>query len=283
MFVCARVCVAACVHEKPLREGADDEVVGELLIPVSRLPQNEPVEQWYGLEPPVGSGKTFTKAALLLRFLFTTSASPDAKAAATASGAAKGAAGGAAEGRQRQSLLVPMNEEDGLPTAGVGGGRGGGGGGMGAGVAESAAGYRGAGQSGSAAAGGGFKRALLMAGVSTEESGGEGSSAAAMSKMRSWKGMARSGVGTGEEFAVDPGIDPYGADEIEDDGSLGGGRDGAEDAHAQRGEEPTLLRAQQLQLGNWGNASVGTVHVVGGGVVLLFYFLLFYFLFNVYV
>ncbi|CAN0519210.1 unnamed protein product, partial [Laminaria digitata] len=51
--------------------------VGELLIPVSRLPQNEPVEQWYGLEPPAGSGKTFTKAALRLRFLFTTSATPD--------------------------------------------------------------------------------------------------------------------------------------------------------------------------------------------------------------
>eukprot|EP00752_Nemacystus_decipiens_P001367 g1356.t1 len=241
--------------DKPLGEGAEDEVVGELLIPVSRLPQNEPVEQWYGLEPPVGSGKTFTKAALLLRFLFTTSASPDAKttaaAAATAatSGAAKGTAGGPMDGRRRQSLGSTI-EEDRLPTTGAGGG------GAGGGAAESAASYRGAGQPGSGAGDDSFKRALFMAGVNLDGSGGDGGGAAA-SKMRSWKGLARPGAGTGEEFAVNPGIDPYGADEIEDDG--GGGR-AEDDADAQRGE-PTMLRAQQLQLGNWGNTNLGTVHV----------------------
>lgn len=72
---------------QPLTEGAEDEVVGEALIPVSRLPQNEPVEQWYGLQPPAGSGMTFTTAALLLRFLFTTASSPPAAAAAAAAAA----------------------------------------------------------------------------------------------------------------------------------------------------------------------------------------------------
>eukprot|EP00903_Cladosiphon_okamuranus_P012628 g11814.t1 len=252
--------------DKPLREGAEDEVVGELLIPVSRLPQNEPVEQWYGLEPPVGSGKTFTKAALLLRFLFTTSTSPDAKSAASAasaaSGAAKGGAGGALDGR-RQSLVGPPNEGGGLPAAGVGGGRAGGGD-MGGAAAESAPGYRGGGRPGPAAEDDGFNRALLMSGVAPEGIGGGGGNAAAASKMRSWKGVARPGVGTGEEFAVDTSIDPYGADEIEDDGALRGGRGGRggaeDDVQAHRGE-PTLLPAQQLQLGNWGNTNIGTVHV----------------------
>ena len=229
-------------------------MVGELLIPVSRLPQNEPVEQWYGLEPPVGSGKTFTKAALLLRFLFTTSASPDAKAAA-ASGAAAGGAGGAADGHRRRSL-ESLHEEDGLPAAEVGGG------GMGAAAAKSAAGTRGAGQPGSGAGDDGFKRALFMAGVTVDGIGGEGvGGGATASKMRSWKGVARPGVGTGEEFVVDPDIDPYGADEIEDDGP-------GDDALLPR-VEPTVLRGQQLQLGNWGNTSLGTVHVVRWHVSLL--------------
>ncbi|CAN0498438.1 unnamed protein product, partial [Ectocarpus sp. 12 AP-2014] len=109
--VSGEVAVRIVCIDKPLNEGAEDEVVGELLIPVSRLPQNEPVEQWYGLEPPVGSGKTFTKAALLLRFLFTSSSSPDA-AAAAAGGAGKGDSA-APVGSQRQSVAMLAHAEDG--------------------------------------------------------------------------------------------------------------------------------------------------------------------------
>ncbi|CAM9472554.1 unnamed protein product, partial [Sphacelaria rigidula] len=79
-----------CV-DKPLSDGAEAIVVGEALIPVSRLPQNEPVEQWYGLQPPVGSGLTFTKAALLLRFLFTTTPSPTTTGAAATSATGRAA------------------------------------------------------------------------------------------------------------------------------------------------------------------------------------------------
>ncbi|CAM9758143.1 unnamed protein product, partial [Hapterophycus canaliculatus] len=276
--VSGEIAVRIVCVDKPLREGAEDEVVGELLIPVSRLPQNEPVEQWYGLEPPIGSGKTFTKAALLLRFLFTTSASPDAAAAAAAaaastatasasSGAASGAAGGSesAAGRRRLAL-GPMNEKDGLPAAGVGGD---GGGGMGAVGAEAAARHRGSGQAGLGATSESFRQALLMAGGVTPRGSGGGASGNA--RRRSFGRRAESGAGGrgGEDYAVDASIDPFGADEMEDDGPAGrgqgpAGRGDAEDTYAHKGEVEMLGAQSQLQLGNWGSTSVGAVHTVGG-------------------
>lgn len=237
---------ATAVVKQPLREGAEDEVVGELLIPVSRLPQNEPVEQWYGLEPPVGSGKTFTKAALLLRFLFTSSSSPDAAdaAAATAGGAGKGDSAAPA-GSQRQSVAVLAHAEDG--AAGVGGSR-----------AGSPGGGAGAGKPGLGAGNESFRQALLMAGVTPEGAGGGGSNADSAGVRRT-DFPGGGGAKRGDEFSVDSSIDPFGADEIEGDEYLGGGGGDSEAARAaQRGELSLLHSQQQLQLGSWGGSNVGT-------------------------
>lgn len=67
---------------------------------------------------------------------------------------------------------------------------------------------------------------------------------------------------------MDANIDPFGADEMEDDGPAGrgsgGGRGDAEDTYEQKGEVGMLGAQPQLQLGNWGSTSAGTVHTVGG-------------------
>jgi trimeric autotransporter adhesin len=47
-----------------------DDVVGQTLVPIARLPENEAVEQWYQLHPPPGSELTFIKAAVRLRLCF---------------------------------------------------------------------------------------------------------------------------------------------------------------------------------------------------------------------
>ncbi|CAM9452689.1 unnamed protein product, partial [Ectocarpus sp. 8 AP-2014] len=249
--VSGEVAVRIVCIDKPLREGAEDEVVGELLIPVSRLPQNEPVEQWYGLEPPVGSGKTFTKAALLLRFLFTSSSSPDAAAAAaaTAGGAGKGDSA-APVGSQRQSIAALAQAEDG--AAGVGGSRAGSPG-VGAG----------AGKAGLGAGNETFRQALLMAGDTPEGAGGGGSNADPAGVRRT-DFPGGGGAKRGDEFSVDSSIDPFGADEIEGDEYLGGGGGDSQVAGATHGGELSLLHSQQqLQLGSWGGSNVGTAVLQG--------------------
>ncbi|CAM9215574.1 unnamed protein product [Scytosiphon promiscuus] len=205
-------------------KGAEDEVVGELLIPVSRLPQNEPVEQWYGLEPAVAGGR-------------------------------------------RPSALGAMAGKDGLPVPGVGGG-GGGASGMGAVGKEAVARHRGSGQAGLGATSEGFRQALLMAGVApsgVNGGGGDGGGGAGENAKR--RGVLRSESGAGregrEDYAVDASIDPFGADEMEDDGPAGrgsGARGEASDAYAQKGEAGMLGTQAPLQLGNWASTSAGTVH-----------------------
>ena len=253
---------------QPLTEGAEDEVVGELLIPVSRLPQNEPVEQWYGLEPPAGSGKTFTKAALRLRFLFTTTASPDSAAAASAAAAASGSAAASPSSTFAASAATAAAfagiasgsalAGDGASATGELTGGGGGGerwgdgsvGGSDAGGVGDSGGRASPGLGGTAADEGFRDRAWATGGSGTE--GGD----ARKRSFTDGSGGGGGGVrGDADEFAVNPHLDPFGQDDDGDDG----GRSGA---GGTRPGELTLLRSEQLQLGNWAGTSSGTIHAV---------------------
>lgn len=226
-------------------------MVGEALIPVSRLPQNEPVEQWYGLQPPEGSGKTFTKAALLLRFLFTTTSSPASASASSSSAAAAAHSGaefaGAGAGHAAPST-APSTAMERPIAAGDGGGR-----------RSGVAGRRGLGLP---SAGGGTGGSLGGTGddggllpVQGSRGGERGTAADGGAPGRilregrslGWEGRDAAGL------AVDESIDPFGGDD-EEGGSLGAGDS--------RKGELTLLRAQQLQLGGWGSTQAGTLHAV---------------------
>lgn len=278
---------------QPLGEGAEDEVVGELLIPVSRLPQNEPVEQWYGLEPPAGSGKTFTKAALRLRFLFTTSATPEPapsanaypSASASASTSSDFAAAAAAATAEFSGSTGGGGAVRALPGDGAGAlaelkGVGGGGGGEGRGSFAARFGWgdgsaggsdvSGAGGDGDRGGGGraspgldgatdeGFRDRTWAPGDSGTDGGGVVDARRRSFTDGEGSGGGGLGVGTrgdGEDFAVNPNIDPFGPDD-----------DGDERGRSVMGDtrpgELTLLRSEQLQLGNWAGTSGGTIHAV---------------------
>lgn len=213
---------------QPLSEGSGDEVVGELLIPVSRLPQNEPVEQWYGLEPPQGSGKTFTKAALLLRFLFTTTASPSGGATAVyTGGVGSGGAGVPMLGMPKERGTQGTRGRDAAGSGGVDG--------------RIDGGQRG-----------------RIPGVRVEGSRGQGSVDGGTHR----RGSGERGGRRRGELEADPSIDPFDSasdDDIDDEdvglGALGEG--------GMRRGELTLPGVQQLQLGNLGGTLAGTVHAVG--------------------
>lgn len=203
------------------------------------------MEQWYGLQPPEGSGKTFTKAALLLRFLFTTTATPP-----SASASAGEFGGGGGGGQQVASAAEP-------PAAGKEGQR--------SGVAEYGGGLRlpvAGGQGGTAYSGLGATAGEggLLPGEAGLRRGGGGERGAAGDDAPAGR-IAREGRSLGggrdgreQELTVDESIDPFGP---EDDGV--GTPGGAGDS---RKGELTLLRAQQLQLGGWGSSQGGTLHAV---------------------
>lgn len=58
--------------DKVMGRDSDEEevVVGEVLVPVERLPHETPIEMWYQLQPPSTSDATFIKAAVFLRLCF---------------------------------------------------------------------------------------------------------------------------------------------------------------------------------------------------------------------
>lgn len=163
--------------------------MGEALIPVSRLPQNEPVEQWYGLQPPAGSGLTFTKAALLLRFLFTTTPTPTTAGAAATSGTGRAASISpqppVGSGAQKALSWGPSPEK--MDGTGGPGDEGGGGGGAGR-----------------------APRLGLEAGQRAEGLAGPGSDPAGFF------------MKSGADYEVDRTIDPF-AEEMETEGGQSGG------------------------------------------------------------
>lgn len=247
--------------------------MGEALIPVSRLPQNEPVEQWYGLQPPAGSGMTFTKAALLLRFLFTTASSPPAAAAAAAANARGGSAATGGTVTPGGSGTPPsQGASGGTAPAGQGFSRRGGVSGKGTGSDVESAGVKGdrpnavgvggdearveeEARSGVPAGGGaaadqgggddatdGSEESVDGKGDGGGNRDGEKAQNTALSKARD----------ENDELVPDPNLDPYGS-EIDEE-------DAVRLQNLLLGDEFGTARGH-LQLGKWGGTT-GTLHAV---------------------
>lgn len=210
----------------------EDELVGQLLIPVSRLPQNTPVEQWYSLEPPVGSGKTFTRAALLLRFHFTATSSPvddDASMMHTPS-----AGLGASDGDQFPASTLRAEDTRHQIFGGEAFGA------TGTSAAEGDDSGNGSRGPGSPAESFHDQSARLVS-VGAEK----------LRERDAVDERLETGVGRGSELVSDPSLAPF----MDDDVALG-------PPELFRRESSSLLSTQQLQLGGWSSTSMGTLHAV---------------------
>lgn len=223
-----------CEHswKQSLRAGVEDELVGQLLIPVSRLPQNTPVEQWYSLEPPVGSGQTFTRAALLLRFHFTATSSPADDDASMMHAPSAGL--GASDGDQFPASTLRAEDTRRRLFGGEASGA------TGTSAAEGGDGGSGSRGPGSPVESFHERSARLV-----------GGGAAKLRERDAVDERLETGVGRGSELVSDPSLAPF----MDDDVALG-------PPEFFRRESSSLLPTQQLQLGGWSSTSMGTLHAV---------------------